>query len=83
MLNCLDAIIQYKNIMIYIQILLICYVNKEVQTSAWEDYSNRPSQIGFDDITSIDTITPVSPTIISDSGDTVAPVNVEIVPKIE
>ena len=39
------------------------YVDKEVQTDAWEDYSDRPSQIGSNSITSIDTITPISENI--------------------
>lgn len=34
------------------------YVDKGVQTDAWEDYSDRPSQIIEDSITSIDTMTP-------------------------
>jgi len=36
------------------------YIDKGVQTEAWEDYSNRPSQIGSDSLTSIHTITPIS-----------------------
>jgi len=39
------------------------YIDKGVQTEAWEDYSNRPSQIGSDSLTSIDTITPISENI--------------------
>ncbi len=39
------------------------YVEKEVQTEAWEDYSNRPSQIGSNSVTSIDTIKPISENI--------------------
>ena len=39
------------------------YLDKGVQTSAWEDYSDRPSQIGSNSITSIDTITPISENI--------------------
>ena len=39
------------------------YVDKSIQTDAWEDYSNRPSQIGSDSLTSIDTITPISENI--------------------
>jgi hypothetical protein len=39
------------------------YVDKGVQTDAWEDYSNRPSQIGSDSVTSLDTITPISENI--------------------
>jgi len=39
------------------------YVDKEVQTDAWEDYSNRPSQIIGDNLTSLDTVSPrISPT---------------------
>jgi hypothetical protein len=41
------------------------YIDKGVQTEAWEDYSNRPSQIGSDSLTSIDTITPISENISS------------------
>jgi len=50
------------------------YVEKSVQTEAWEDYSDRPSQIGSQSVTSIDTVTPISenisPTVqtISDLG---------------
>jgi hypothetical protein len=36
------------------------YVDKGVQTDAWEDYSNRPSLIGPESVTSIDTVTPIS-----------------------
>lgn len=47
------------------------YLDKGVQTSAWEDYSDRPSQIGAESITSIDTVTPISenisPTILTTS----------------
>jgi hypothetical protein len=39
------------------------YLDKGVQTSAWEDYSDRPSQIGSNSITLIDTITPISENI--------------------
>ena len=34
------------------------YVDKEVQTDAWEDYSDRPSQLVSNNATSIDTVTP-------------------------
>jgi uncharacterized protein YozE (UPF0346 family) len=38
------------------------YVDKGVQTDAWEDYSERPSQIASESVTSIDTVTPrISP----------------------
>jgi hypothetical protein len=43
------------------------YVDKGVQTSAWEDYSNRPSQIASDSVTSLETMTPVSPTFVETS----------------
>jgi len=39
------------------------YVDKGVQTDAWEDYSNRPSLIGPESVTSIDTVTPISENI--------------------
>jgi len=39
------------------------YLDKGVQTSAWEDYSDRTSQIGSNSITSIDAITPISENI--------------------
>lgn len=35
-------------------------VDKGVQTSAWEDYSDRSSQIASKSVTSIDTVTPIS-----------------------
>lgn len=39
------------------------YVDKGIQTDSWEDYSDRPSQILSDNITSIDTVAPwLSPT---------------------
>ena len=69
------------------------YISEGVQTDAWEDYSERPSQIGFDSITSIDTVTPrFSPVEYINTGvqsiDTstvttilpVPPVNIEVVP---
>lgn len=34
------------------------YTNTSVQTDTWEDYSDRPSQIIPDNVTSIDTMTP-------------------------
>jgi hypothetical protein len=38
------------------------YVDKGVQTDAWDDYSERLSQIRSDSLTSIDTVTPrISP----------------------
>jgi len=39
------------------------YVDKSIQTDAWEDYSERLSQIGSKSLTSIDTITPISKNI--------------------
>jgi len=39
------------------------YIDKSIQTDAWEDYSNRPSQIGSNSVTSIDTVTPISENI--------------------
>ena len=39
------------------------YVDNSIQTDAWEDYSNRPSQMGSNSVTSIDTITPISENI--------------------
>jgi hypothetical protein len=39
------------------------YVDKGVQTEAWENYSNRTSQMASESITSIDTITPISENI--------------------
>lgn len=39
------------------------YVDKGVQTDAWEDYSERLSQLASNSVTSIDTVTPrISPT---------------------
>jgi len=39
------------------------YVDKGIQTDAWEDYSERASQIVSNSVTSIDTVTPrISPT---------------------
>ena len=72
------------------------YVDKSIQTDAWEDYSERLSQIGSNSVTSIDTVTPisqyVSPTsevgiqTISDGASSVTTVlpipsvNVEMIP---
>lgn len=39
------------------------YVDKGVQTAAWEDYSNRTSQMASNSVTSIDTVTPISENI--------------------
>ena len=39
------------------------YVDKSIQTDAWENYSNRTSQMASESITSIDTITPISENI--------------------
>jgi len=39
------------------------YVDKGIQTDAWEDYSERASQLVSNSVTSIDTVTPrISPT---------------------
>lgn len=38
-------------------------VDKGIQTDAWEDYSNRSSQMGPESITSLDTVTPISKNI--------------------
>lgn len=35
-------------------------VDKGIQTEAWEDYSDRTSQIASKSVTSIDTVTPIS-----------------------
>jgi hypothetical protein len=43
------------------------YVDKGVQTDAWEDYSNRPSLIGPESVTSIDTVTPISDNVSIES----------------
>ena len=71
------------------------FVDKGVQTDAWEDYSDRPSQIVSDSITSIDTVTPrFSPieqinvgtsTLAGDSSTVttilpIPPVNIEVIP---
>lgn len=39
------------------------YVDKGVQTDAWENYSDRPSLIGPESVTSLDTVTPISENI--------------------
>jgi hypothetical protein len=39
------------------------YLDKGVQTEAWEDYSNRSSQIAPESVTSLDTVTPISENI--------------------
>ena len=39
------------------------YVDKGVQTDAWEDYSNRSSKMAPESVTSIDTVTPISENI--------------------
>lgn len=74
------------------------YIDKGVQTSAWEDYSDRPSQIVSDGLTSIDAITPrFSPIDYTNTGTQtlagytstvttilpIPPVNIEIVPNPE
>lgn len=47
------------------------YLDKGIQTGAWEDYSDRPSQLASNSLTSIDTITPISenfsPTVLTTS----------------
>ena len=43
-------------------------VDKGVQTDAWEDYSDRPSQIASDNLTSLNTMTPeISPSELVNS----------------
>lgn len=49
--------IGYKLVTSYINSF---YIDKGVQTEAWEDYSNRTSQMGAKSVTSIDTVTPIS-----------------------
>jgi hypothetical protein len=39
------------------------YVDKSIQTDAWENYSDRSSQMAPESITSIDTVTPISKNI--------------------
>jgi len=51
------GMISYKFVSSYLNSF---YVDKGVQTPAWEDYSDRISQIGAESITSIETITPIS-----------------------
>ena len=41
------------------------YIDEGVQTEAWEDYSNGPSQIASDSVTTLEAITPVSSTFES------------------
>lgn len=48
------------------------YKDKGVQTSAWEDYSNRTSQMDSNSVTSIDTITPISPAFTSETENTMS-----------
>lgn len=48
------------------------YVDKGIQTDAWEDYSNRASQIAYDSPTSLDTVTPVSHVFTSNTGNTLS-----------
>ena len=87
------GLIGYKFISTYVNSF---YVDKGVQTEAWEDYSNRPSLIGPESVTSLDTVTPisqyVSPTsevgiqTISDRVSTattvlpIPPINIEMIP---
>jgi hypothetical protein len=74
------------------------YVDKGIQTEAWEDYSDRLSQITSKSVNSIDTVTPrLSPIEYLNtgaqtiSGDTstvttvspIPPVNIEIIPNPE
>jgi len=55
------------------------YIDKGVQTDAWEDYSERASQLISNSITSIDTVTPrISPTDYVNSGAQVILDTVEI-----
>ena len=69
------------------------YVDNGVQTDAWEDYSERASQLASNSLTSIDTVTPrISPTSEAGtstiSGDVstvttvlpIPPVNIEVIP---
>jgi len=54
------GLIGYKFISSYVNSF---YVDKSIQTDAWENYSNRSSQMAPESITSIDTITPISENI--------------------
>jgi len=54
------GLIGYKFVSSYLNSF---YLDKGIQTSAWEDYSDRPSQIGSQSLTSIDTVTPISENI--------------------
>jgi hypothetical protein len=56
----MSCFIGYKFILTYVNSF---YVDKGVQTEAWENYSNRTSQMASESITSIDTITPISENI--------------------
>lgn len=78
-------------------ILRKTYMEKGVQTDAGKNISDRPSQIIPDNVSSIDTLSPVSPTLQDTSpllpttsevgtqtiaGD-VTPVNIEVIPSQE
>lgn len=61
--------IGYKFVSSYINCF---YVDKGIQTDAWEDYSERASQLASNSVTSIDTVTPkISPTEYINSTPTV------------
>jgi len=91
----MGGFISYKFVSTYFNSF---YVDKSIQTDAWEDYSDRPSQIGSKSVTSLETITPkFSPTdyvntgVQTISGDTstvttvlaIPPVNIEIIPNAD
>ena len=76
----------------------IRYTTTGVQTDAWEDYSDRPSRMTSDSLTSLDTITSVSPTSIDATSVTqiltdglspvttvlpVRPVEIEVIPNLD
>jgi len=52
----MGGFISYKFVTTYLNSF---YLDKGVQTEAWEDYSDRPSQIGSGSTTSIETVTPI------------------------
>ena len=79
---CTAGFMGYKFVSFYLNSY---YVDKGVQTDAWEDYSDRPSQILCDSITSIDTVTPkFSPVTEGVSTVTtilpIPPVDINIIP---
>ncbi len=51
------GLIGYKFVSSYLNSF---YVDKGTQTSAWEDYSDRTSQMASNSVTSINTVTPIS-----------------------